>query len=210
MKQLEIPYLDLGLEAEILAVSSLLASEKSHYIDKAPWPEYPYKPRVSFTIAYGVDCLFLKYHVLEKEAMATCYTINDPVYKDSCVEFFIAFDDNGYYNLEVNCIGTCLLGYGAKKDDRELLHASTVSKIRSKLTFFHATPNGVLWELFLVIPFEVFTKHNISSLKGRQCAVNFYKCGDDLPEPHFISWNFIGSDTPNFHLPVYFGKATFI
>jgi hypothetical protein len=46
-------------------------------------------------------------------------------------------------------------------------------------------------------------------LKGKTCRANFYKCGDDLPEPHFLSWNNIIADKPDFHLPQYFGTLTF-
>ena len=51
---------------------------------------------------------------------------------------------------------------------------------------------------------------SIESLKGVCATANFYKCGDDLPEPHFVSWNKIEAPTPNFHLPKYFGEIEFI
>ncbi|MBC7416687.1 MAG: hypothetical protein H7325_00845, partial [Pedobacter sp.] len=36
------------------------------------------------------------------------------------------------------------------------------------------------------------------------------KCGDDLPKPHYLSWNPITNVAePNFHLPEFFANAIF-
>lgn len=47
------------------------------------------------------------------------------------------------------------------------------------------------------------------SSNGQNAGVNFYKCGDDLPKPHYLCWNPIKSETPDFHLPEFFGNAIF-
>jgi hypothetical protein len=53
------------------------------------------------------------------------------VHEDSCVEFFISFEeDSSYYNLEINCIGTCLFGYGKGKDEREMVDPVVIRKIK--------------------------------------------------------------------------------
>lgn len=51
------------------------------------WNGLTYEPKVSFSIAYN-DCIFLKYFVNEKYISAKYLNHNNPVYKDSCVEFF--------------------------------------------------------------------------------------------------------------------------
>lgn len=33
---------------------------------------------------------------------------------------------------------------------------------------------------------------------------NFYKCGDDLPAPYYLSWNKIIAPKPDFHYPDFF------
>lgn len=38
---------------------------------------------------------------------------------------------------------------------------------------------------------------------------NFYKCGDKLQTPHFLSWNPINLEKPNFHCPEFFGTLNF-
>ena len=66
------------------------------------------------------------------------------------------------------------------------------------------------WEITLDIPFSVFIYNNIDSLKGTECKANFYKCGDETPEPHYLSWRNILSDEPNFHVPEFFGTVKFV
>ena len=134
------------------------------------------------------------------------------MYKDSCVEFFIGFEGQGaYYNFEFNALGTTLAGYGINKQERELLDVSLVNEIKSiaanKIADDDTLPFN--WELTVFIPFCVFYKHHVSTLKGVNCTGNFYKCGDELPEPHFLCWNNIIADKPNFHLPQYFGNIIF-
>ena len=41
---------------------------------------------------------------------------------------------------------------------------------------------------------------------GMTLRANFYKCGDDTAQPHYIAWNAVDHPTPNFHLPQYFGE----
>jgi hypothetical protein len=68
----------------------------------------------------------------------------------------------------------------------------------------------IKWELSLIIPVEVFYYHKLDSLKNKSCLINFYKCGDELPQPHYLSWADMFSDDPNFHLPEFFKNACFI
>jgi hypothetical protein len=51
--------------------------------------------------------------------------------------------------------------------------------------------------------------HNITSLSDKKYRGNFYKCGDNLPRPHFLAWNNIQSEEPNFHLSAFFGDLLF-
>jgi len=46
-------------------------------------------------------------------------------------------------------------------------------------------------------------------LTGRRVKANFYKCGDNMKTPHYLSWNPIGTERPNFHTPDYFGTIVF-
>lgn len=214
MRELIGPFLETeGKDGDINQIAQLLDGYDRNSITAAPWPEYSYKPAVDFVIAYGKDCVFLKYYVSEKFVRATYNKPNEPVYEDSCVEFFVAFgDEDSYYNFEFNCAGTCMLGFGKDKTDRELLPKDVVMMIRHQSLLkpvSHPGDSNISWELTLVIPFAVFYHHSIASLDDQQCRVNFYKCGNELPYPHYLAWNDIIYPYPEFHLPGFFGKMEF-
>ena len=216
MKKLDAPLLnDLMSNTSLEQVSLSLNKLAKHSIAIAPWPEFAYVPKVEFSIAHSGDCIFIKYYVQESVIKATYYKPNDPVYKDSCVEFFISFDDEDeYYNLEFNAIGTCKLNFGINRNQRQIIPDDLVQKIKYYTTIknqaISETNTEIHWELTLMIPLEVFSKHKIKSLTGRHCAANFYKCGDELPVPHYLCWNNIESVVPDFHLRQFFGKILFL
>ena len=51
--------------------------------------------------------------------------------------------------------------------------------------------------------------NSVGNLDGKSFRAHFYKCGDKLQQPHFLSWNAIGNPKPNFHLPQFFGTIVF-
>ena len=212
MKQLQVPYISMQENpADLIQISNLLDSQKPENIEIAPWPQYSYKPEVSFSIGHNGYSIFIKYYVSEKETKAVYTKINEPVYLDSCVEFFIDFNKGpAYYNFEFNSNGVCLAGFGSEREDRKILPEAVVSQIEC-LTTSHPSSDDKnnYWELCLAIPISVFCYDEVIDLKGRSFKANFYKCGDDLTEPHFLVWNKIISKEPNFHVPEYFGKLTF-
>ena len=73
-----------------------------------------------------------------------------------------------------------------------------------------ALRNGeTAWSIIEVIPVTTLFNHSIGSWEGKTMRANFYKCGDNLPNPPFLSWNAIDFERPNFHLPEFFGEVTF-
>jgi len=212
--KLVVPLLNgVNKDSPIDQLSFLLDSHKKNHIGMVPWPHYGYKPDVYFAIAYGHDSIFIKYYVSEKSVKAIYGKPNEPVYKDSCVEFFISFgNEEAYYNFEFNCAGTCMLGFGISKANRKLLPESVIRMIRHQALLKpvnNPEQGNISWELTLIIPLEVFYYHSLVSLNGKQCQGNFYKCGDELPDPHFLTWNDIKSTYPDFHLPEFFGEMQF-
>lgn len=210
MKQLSVSFLPgTNKNTPLNTISDLLDNCQCSGIDVSPWSNVKSLPEVKFAIAFGENSIFVKYYVIEKELKAVYSMPNDPVYKDSCVELFIALDEKGnYYNLEFNCLGIALVEFGAGREGRTLLPSSVIKKIQSQ-TILKSKHGLINWELTLSIPFELFYYHILTSLKGLTCSANFHKCGDDLEEPHFLVWNNIVNDTPDFHLPEHFGKLVF-
>ncbi|GAA4141872.1 carbohydrate-binding family 9-like protein [Sphingobacterium kyonggiense] len=211
MKHLEVSEINANhIQLDYHSMASMLEDQAWHGIDEVSWKaEFPYVPKVRFQIAYSSSHIFVHYDVEEEFVKAANIRPNESVWEDSCVEFFISFDQKkNYYNAEFNVLGTGLIGYGpAIKEERSRLENSEILKVD---TFTQVrTLNGVkTWQLILAIPVEIFGLE-LNALKGTSAYANFYKCGDSLPRPHFISWNFIDNPTPNFHLPNYFGKINF-
>jgi Carbohydrate-binding family 9 len=209
-----VPYLNSGIEHRRMEdISTVLDHLERHTIQKLPWPEFSYRPDVSFSIAHTDNRILLKYFVREKAIRVLHHEDNSPVHEDSCVEFFIAFDDDEeYYNLEFNCAGTCLLGFGKNSAQRSLVGVDVIRQIK-RYSAINNSLNGsndaFSWELAVMIPAEVFVHHKIDSLKGKRYRVNFYKCGDKLPQPHFLSWQDMKTASPDFHLTEFFGEAYF-
>lgn len=184
-------------------------------INQVNWPdEYPYQPAVAFRMAYTAGALLLHYRVSEESVRSVAGRDNGPVWEDSCVEFFsIPAGDGVYYNMECNCTGRLLVGGGAGRKGRQ--HAP--QEVLDKVGRWSSLGSGDLeeckapevWEVALVIPFSTYFLHHLTSLDGCTVRANFYKCGDKLSKPHFLSWNPIVWEKPNFHLPDFFGTLEF-
>ena len=210
-KQLTVPYIKLdAAHSKLPEVSRLLDKNSRHQVNAAPWSAYPYQPSTSFSIAHTGDCILLKYYVQENAIRAVNYQVNSAVYEDSCVECFLSFQQQQYYNIEVNCTGTMLMAYGMNRTERSFITASKLEKINREIVIRHNRESGsVSWDLTLVLPLLVFEHDSLSSLKGLVCKGNFYKCGDLLPDPHFLCWSPVSSAEPDFHKPEFFGGIQF-
>lgn len=198
--------LDISKEIDLLT--------EIYRIDKVNWPDFSYKPSVKFRIAYGKRELFLKYYVEEEAIRAEKSLNNDMVCEDSCVEFFVSPAADGvYYNFEFNCIGTCRVGFGTSRADNSVIDLETVDKIRRYSTLgnkpFHERKGSFKWELIAVIPLGIFERYKITTLQGMVFRANFYKCGDKLSLPHYLTWNEVGTPEPDFHSSDFFGEIQF-
>ncbi|BDD10721.1 hypothetical protein FUAX_31530 [Fulvitalea axinellae] len=214
MRELSFVKIPAGVDtADLKAVSEFLSQKcDTHKVDNTPWPEqFPYKPEVSFSGAHDGKAVYLRFDVNEQQILATNTEINQEVYQDSCVEFFIAVDDESYYNFEFNAVGTCLGGFhDAERDYR--LHEDLLSGITTLASLGEGPidkPVGGEWNLTVRIPSGVLEQHSGFAFGGNGARANFYKCGDNHKTPHFVSWNMIEFEKPNFHLPEFFGKVTF-
>ena len=212
MKQLVIQKIN-GEHPEAVKVSPLLdkAGVPFHRIDSVNWETYPYCPEVSFRIAHNGEAIFLNYKVNESDIKAVCDRDNGKVWEDSCVEFFISFTESSYYNIECNCIGKLLIGKGADKRGRTPLPDALLRQVDrwSSLGALPLENRSGDWEISLIIPKAIFYPEITHSLDKVIAKGNFYKCGDNLRTPHFLSWNPIQNETPNFHLPEFFGELRF-
>jgi hypothetical protein len=197
-------------------LSVLMDKQKERLrIDTLNWKGYNYKPDVTLSIAYSDNEIFLKYYIDENYFKAEKTESNQMVCEDSCVEFFVSPEDDGiYYNLEFNGIGTCLLGSGTERANSTKADPAIISKIR-RLSSAGNKPvkekeGKYSWTITIAIPLEVFFHHKLKNLTGKTFRANFYKCGDKLKVPHYITWNPVGTKNPDYHQPEYFGLLKFV
>lgn len=181
---------------------------RSQPIGCVNWDDYPYAPRVSFSVAHSDDVLAIMFEVEESHVRAVTMQDNGPVWEDSCVEFFMADPaGGGYFNFEVNCIGTALAARRTSRRSAEHFDAHSMAHIRRITSLPHAVVDsrgeGQRWWLIEVIPFALLGLHKAP----RRMRANFYKCGDGCDRPHYLSWSPIDAPQPDFHRPEFFGEV---
>jgi hypothetical protein len=170
---------------------------------------------VTFTIGHDGTNIYLSYLVEEPQIRAVNTEFNSPVWEDSCVEFFFAPGGDGehYYNFEFNAIGTVLCAYGKDRHQREHLPESVLSLVETIPSLGKEPIEGIMgktrWGLEVRIPVKALIHNRIEDLSGMEAKGNFYKCGDKLDHPHYLSWEPVRTSNPNFHLPVHFGLLSF-
>lgn len=212
MKELYVKKVSLA-NIPVASVPALLDQEKVAFqpIDTVNWKAYPYCPAVEFRMAYADKALLLHFRVKEASVRAVAPHDDASVWEDACVEFFsIPAGDGVYYNLECNCAGTILIGAGKERGNRQRAPQEVLDKVLRWTSLgrepFEERIGECAWEVALIVPFEAFFLHNLQSLDGKTIRANFYKCGDKLQKPHFLSWNPIEIEKPDFHRPDFFGE----
>ena len=216
MKTLKLNHYTLpALELDALPAWLDEQGEQFNVIDTVNWAEYPYRPDACFRIVATDRGFVINYRVTEESVAAVADGDCGHVWEDSCVEFFSCPTDDGtYYNVECNCVGTVLVAAGKDRNARTFAPREVLESIqrwsslgRENFTERLGGEDGVSWEVVLLVPYSVYFQHNIKSVEGRKFTANFYKCGDNLKTPHFLSWNPIGVENPDFHRPDFFGTV---
>ncbi|HEY5591765.1 MAG TPA: carbohydrate-binding family 9-like protein, partial [Paludibacter sp.] len=204
MKSLKIKYAPKLDNAEIEDAAGFFElNNVFEYIDMLNWPtQFPYKPSCQFKIARSTNSIFIHFKVIESNIRALYTNDQDPVWEDSCVEFFCKLpEQNTYFNFEFNCIGTCL---ATVREGRDLnvnpLSKKKMNSIKRVASLGNCTFNekkgNFEWKLTVEIPFELIDIQ--SDNLPEMLMANFYKCGDGTSIPHYLSWSHISTDTPDF------------
>ena len=175
------------------------------------WKEYPYQPDVKFRAAHTGDAILLHYQVTESSVRAVATADDGRVWEDACVEFFLSPESNDfYYNFECNCAAKLLLHGGPAGGERPGAAEDVLKSVKRWASLgtepFEERVGECTWEVALVIPASAIFRHEIADLNGKAMRANFYKCGDLLQTPHFLSWSPIDLPQPKFHCPEFFGE----
>ena len=203
-------------------------------LSHAPWSEqFPYKPEVNLHLAHDGRNMLFEWHVSEDCIRAEAQADGGHVWEDSCVECFLQLPRSSlplgsaknsstpqlpnsptpYYNIECNCAGRLLVGYGPDRHHRELLPAEVMAAITREPSLGSEprplTDGHCEWTLGLSVPLATFIHDAMPTLSGMQARANFYKCGDCLTRPHFLTAFPIRLPKPDFHCPQFFQPIVF-
>ncbi len=187
---------------DVKSVEKLLDAAEKVQLQESNWTEADHSlPVVRFSILHDGDNIYLKYWVNEQATLARQTEDFGQIWTDSCVEFFLSFGE-GHYNMEFNCIGHALTSYRVERRSPEHAARELLSRVErytslGKENFDEKHLDE--WSIMLKIPKELLFKKDFEGLDGVKATANFFKCGDHLSEPHFMSWSPIKDGALDFH-----------
>ena len=207
MKTLKVPFI---ADFEEVDIDTALELEGARFqVDQVNWPAaFPYAPFCAGRIARTEDGIVVDFRVSGLDLRAKNTKDNGSQWEDSCVEFFVQNPDGSeYYNFEINPLGKVLAAIGPDRNARVKRPAKQMNEIL-RIAQFEGPQDysgGIWnWRVTVVIPFRLIgvDPENLPE----KLRANFYKCGDETAHPHFLSWSPIGTPSPDFHRPEFFGE----
>ena len=162
-------------------------------------------PRVRVRMLHDDTNIYLIFRVADRFVRCIRTDYQAMVCCDSCVEFFVQPhpDTRGYFNFEINAIGTLLVSYvedPTRCPDGFAKFARLPWSVGSTIRVFHSL-NGVIypeitepvdWTVEYAIPRTLFEAYlgPLGPLSGQVWRANFYKCADETSHPH---WGLLGA-----------------
>lgn len=193
--------------AEIAEIKSYMGDKPVHL------------PKTQVKVLYDDQKIYVYFKVQDQYLRAVAEKFQDPVCRDSCVEFFFVPGSDlatGYFNFEVNCGGTFLIYHQTALNENQVkLSEDDIKLIKVEKNM----PKIVDPEIKESTEWFIKYSFNIDML-SKYCKVdkpcsgakwrgNFYKCGDRTSHPHWITWSEVDSPEPDFHVPTSFGVLNF-
>ena len=207
----------LGIDWSDPAWQGAETAQVGHFLPESS----AHRPRALVRVLYGHDGLHGIFQVHDRYVRCVRTEYFEPVYKDSCVEFFVQpKPGSGYFNFEFNCGGAYLCNYIT---DSTLVNGNWKASVPvpaalgRKVRVQGSLPRivepeirrPVSWTLQFFIPFCLFEEYvgALGSLPGQVWRGNFFKCASEVSHPHWAAWSPV--DEFNFHLPRCFGWLFF-
>lgn len=180
-----------------------------NYMGKIP----EFKPSAEVKMTYDDNFIYVIFRVKDRYVRSITEKINGPVWKDSAVEFFFSPEANlpsNYFNLEINCGGTPLLHHSKIRPSVEDIQKIEIAASLPKVVDPEIT-KPVTWTISIKIPLSMLEKYTnvVRPKAGVSWRANFYKIAEINSNPHYITWNVVKNDKPQFHLPQFFGILNF-
>jgi hypothetical protein len=180
-----------------------------------------HRPQTSARMLYDAKGVYGIFSVQDRYVRCVRTQYHDPVWKDSCVEFFAQpKPDRGYFNFEFNC-GGAFLCYHITNPERSADEFKEFTKVPAGLGHTIRVRSSlpqrvepevtapVVWMLSFFIPFSLFEYYvgPLGAPAGQVWRGNFFKCAEENSHPHWASWSPV--DEFNFHRPNCFGTIRF-
>ncbi len=155
------------------------------------------------------DGIYVRMRSDETDLVAVHKNRDDPVWQDSCMEFFICAVEGReeYINFEMNSVGAFLTEFGKGKNNRVCLCTLT-----DKEPTVSTQVSSCGWSLELYIPCSLISEVYCSVFDASACEIkgNFYKCGDETGHKHYDSFTRMSTLPPGFHNPDLFANIKII
>lgn len=191
------------------------------HIDRFRPESSAHRPRVQARFLWTDEGICGLYDVRDKYVRCVASRFQDPVCRDSCVEFFVRpRSDKGYFNFEFSGNGTLLASYITDNTRTpQGFRACTMlpPEDGERVRVYHTLPRRVEpeiaedthWRLEFRVPFDLLARYvgPLGDVAGQTWHANFYKCGDKTSHPHWASWAPVSR--LNFHLPECFAPVVF-
>ncbi|MCH3908202.1 MAG: hypothetical protein LKE39_08040 [Sphaerochaeta sp.] len=163
-------------------------------------------------VSYQGTNLLVSFHVKEPQLRRMCTHHNDAVWTDSCVEVFLKRPDQAeYVNFEFSAAGFCHVARGTGRSGRQSYPDAGLASVPLQVRILENTLTQSRWDLSVTLDLSRFgLVEEGGSLKGKILFGNFYKCGDGLEKPHYLSYAPIDTDQPDFHRPEAFVPFQFV
>ncbi len=201
---------DIWRQAAILSIDQFRPESSDH------------RPETHVKLFYDDWGIYVIFRVRDRYIRCQHTQYLDPVYLDSCVEWFIQpHPDAGYFNIEINCGGALLVYYiedPARDTQRRLKKYQKIPmELARQISIFHSLPAVIdpeitesqEWRIELSVPFSFFASFcgPAVTAPGQVWKGNFYKCGNATSHPHWASWSPLGAY--DFHRPQDFAPIKF-
>lgn len=181
-----------------------------------------HRPTTYARVLYDDAHLYVRFDVLDRYVQILHAHPQEPVWQDSCVEFFVQpSGQRKYFNFEINAGGNILLYCiedPTRTPDGFVAYQKVSSAWLDRVVIGHSLPRRIeqtlegpiAWSIAYRIPFALLEAYvgPLSIASGTVWRANFFKCGGDPAYAHWGSWSPIG-DALNFHQPARFGELVF-
>ncbi len=183
-------------------------------INSFHWEKDGYSRPESYAAVFGVEGegIHAVLWSFEDNLRIECQKRDDPVYTDSCLEFFIApvEGDRRYMNFEVNPKGVYLSQIGEIRENRRFIKEFT--DLEPVIETMTVEENGkTAWGYDILLPCEFISALYGVDFKIEECTAkgNFYKCADSSVTPHYGAHFPVTTAALGFHNPDCFGNIIF-